>query len=155
MMHRGLLFLSVMVLAFSPCALASSRMGVAGHSKKKQFRVSTGVDAHVDLALDVDGVSCEFSFRAYGEQEEWEMTLSSKDGVVTCDIERADGDVSYAQFLGFLAKLNGKAIASADVWDNEGLLLQGDEYNVDGSHAVVNIAGWNRQLRKMTITSVP
>eukprot|EP01094_Clydonella_sp_ATCC50884_P005978 TRINITY_DN1498_c0_g1_i1.p1 TRINITY_DN1498_c0_g1~~TRINITY_DN1498_c0_g1_i1.p1 ORF type:complete len:148 (+),score=49.81 TRINITY_DN1498_c0_g1_i1:80-523(+) len=89
------------------------------------------------------GYSCSFAFECSGGSSEmWEVALEGDEGgEITCMITRPE-KASYLYFTFYTAIISGAQLTSAEVWDNDSALLQGDAFVIDSS-SVSSARGWS------------
>eukprot|EP01139_Manchomonas_bermudensis_P001774 Amastigsp_a2790_153.p2 type:complete len:144 gc:universal Amastigsp_a2790_153:40-471(+) len=123
-----------MQIAIVVCALAA--LALVAHAAESPFNVRpNGRIGTASVTMEDGSATCHFQYQAVGgTNEEWMMDIQRSRGHVTCTIGRPS-QASYLLFQSFSAKLEGavnRELSFAEVWDNDGALLQGDAFVLDG-----------------------
>jgi len=113
-------------------------------TKKISLRPNRGPDS---ISVELNGRKCEFSYNIVGgSSEEWEIEFHYVEMMYACNIERPT--TSYLFFTEFSAEITDTELAEVDVWDNEGIALRNDIYEIHHNR-VVNPLGWEGTIRRI------
>jgi len=124
---------------------------IHAESVEKELNVRPNVDDSVELKLK--DITCKFEYKCTGgTNEKWKMTLSDDDGAATCFVGRPSPP-SYLFFSTFSASLGGKTLSNVEVWDNSGVVLQNDQYIVEGNKEVKVSSGWGGNLALLVMSA--
>ncbi|XP_064391249.1 myeloid-derived growth factor-like [Halichondria panicea] len=115
----------------------------------------SGQIAHQSIKME-NGVTCVFTYAAAGgTNEEWMMNLKkSKKNTYVCVVERPE-QASYLFFMSFALSILEHDVISAEAFDNNGPLLQDEEYMItkDLRSATHKDGGFQSNLSKVTVTA--
>eukprot|EP01125_Pyxidicula_operculata_P009499 TRINITY_DN3127_c3_g1_i3.p1 TRINITY_DN3127_c3_g1~~TRINITY_DN3127_c3_g1_i3.p1 ORF type:complete len:139 (+),score=12.36 TRINITY_DN3127_c3_g1_i3:43-459(+) len=102
-------------------------------------------------SVELDGVSCTFSYSADGgSSEEWDIQLEKSGDKYACVVGRPG---SYLFFKQFKIQLSGKKIDSVVIRDNDSVFSNSDYVISPGDNSVSSKQGWMGSLASIIVES--